>query len=183
LFLLELNANTLYFTLFLDRGSSGSFHVKCVSSHVQIIDEANGDYVSEKNEMKVIVETNQRLAMVRQYLVFSKDIGNGNIIWTQVENLYRIFFVGILRNVKVVDTTGAGDAFIGGHILVSTVCPQKDESSSLACKFASWVAGKKLEGPGARVTLPSSHDVNNLLGSDLSTIAESLDELITSILF
>ena len=133
--------------------------------------------------MKVIVETNQRLAMVRQRLIFPKDTDNGSIVWTQVENLYRICFVGILRDVKVVDTTGAGDAFIGGHILFSTVCPQKDVSSSVACKFATWVAGKKLEGPGARVTLPSGHDVNNLLGSDVPTIAESLDKLITSIHF
>ena len=47
-------------------------------------------------------------------------------------------------------------------------------SSSLNFIFVHHL-GKKLLGPGARVNLPTSEEVDNELGLDLTSIAESLE--------
>src|SRR3989344_753378 len=52
--------------------------------------------------------------------------------------------------VEVVDTTGAGDAFIGGYIFGHLNGFDYEKSM----KFACWVAGKKCEKQGAREGLP-----------------------------
>ena len=93
---------------------------------------------------------------------------------------YELTFVGKPRNVKVIDTTGAGDAFIGGYILSHLFLQSYDEESPALNKakfcldFGSWVAGKKIMGPGARATLPSGLQINEELGSGIVQIKNCL---------
>ena len=105
----------------------------------------------------------------------------------------------------VVDTTGAGDAFIAGYImsLVAQNLPfdhcisfdrgdsssnsnaNGDTSDDALCnltmfrlRFASWVAGRKLGGPGAQGALPSAKDVDEYLGVTYPSVQEKLAVLV-----
>ena len=116
---------------------------------------------------------------------------------------YNVHSVGTLRDATVVDTTGAGDAFIAGYImsLVAQNLPfdhcisfDRDSSNSNAdvdisddalcnltmfrLQFASWVAGRKLGGPGAQGALPSAKDVDECLGITYASIQEKLALLV-----
>ena len=123
---------------------------------------------------------------------------------------YNVQRVGTLRDVTVVDTTGAGDAFIAGYIM-SLVAQnlrghapfgnsisfdrsnRNDEDSGgfdndsgngrecstmFRLRFASWVAGRKLEGPGAQSSLPSAKDVSECLGVTYDDVEKSLSVVI-----
>ena len=116
---------------------------------------------------------------------------------------YNIHSVGTLRDATVVDTTGAGDAFIAGYImsLVAQNLPfdhcisfDRDSSTSNAnddisddalcnltmfrLRFASWVSGRKLGGPGAQGALPSAKDVDECLGVTYASVQEKLALLV-----
>jgi sugar/nucleoside kinase (ribokinase family) len=119
---------------------------------------------------------------------------------------YSIHTTGVLQDIKkVVDTTGAGDAFIGAFLLFRIVAMQQqwqqeqhddddDNNNTLNCMmqkqqyqypnycpaldFAAWVAGCKVQGPGARMALPTARDVDEMLGTSLLEIQESLEYLI-----
>lgn len=124
------------------------------------------------------------------------------------EAVYRIHPVGTWKDLRgIVDSTGAGDAFIGGYLLAkiaaelsegwakniqtSPSVPSVDESSSsswpssssaatlLAMRFGTWVAGNKLQGPGARNGLPFGRMVDTYLGRDLEIVAASLEDSMT----
>ena len=45
-------------------------------------------------------------------------------------------------------------------------------------RFASWVAGRKLEGPGAQSSLPSAKDVSECLGVTYDDVEKSLSVVI-----
>ena len=114
---------------------------------------------------------------------------------------YNVHSVGILRDATVVDTTGAGDAFIAGYImsLVAQNLPfdhcisfdrdngnaHDNTSDDALCnltmfrlRFASWVAGRKLGGPGAQGALPSAKDVDECLGTTYASVQEMLGVLV-----
>jgi sugar/nucleoside kinase (ribokinase family) len=93
----------------------------------------------------------------------------------QTKTRYRVQSCGVLTSVTVLDTTGAGDAFLGGYLLVktSTTCVS-------AVDFGSWVAGMKLEGPGARKALPRALQVDEQLGCTAMQVAQSLKERLGS---
>ena len=97
------------------------------------------------------------------------DAGEG------VTSQFEVETTGVVHDVNVIDTTGAGDAFIGGYLLCKLVFPS---SSQLALQFGTWVAGKKLEGPGAQSTLPMGIDVDNILGNTKEEVQQSLNALI-----
>ena len=106
------------------------------------------------------------------------------------------------RDVTVVDATGAGDAFIAGYImsLVAQNLPfdhcisfdrndnsNADDNTSddalcnltmFRLRFASWVTGRKLGGPGAQGALPSAKDVDECLGTTYASVGEMLGVLI-----
>jgi hypothetical protein len=96
---------------------------------------------------------------------------------------YKIHQSGVLLDLKIVDTTGAGDAFIGGFLLAKIGAGSDDcsdeESVPLALNFASWVAGKKIEGPGARHSLPTGTEVDQLLGTTIPEIRVALMQTLT----
>ena len=118
-----------------------------------------------------------------------------NLPFSKDSNKYNAHRVGTLRDATIVDTTGAGDAFIGGYImsLVAQNLPfdhcisfGRDESENVRAltlfrlRFASWVAGKKLAGPGGQSSLPSGTDVDECLGLTYDDVRSRLEEVISS---
>ena len=99
------------------------------------------------------------------------------------ENIYHVNQVGILNDAPVVDTTGAGDAFIGGYILMSNmVFGEEDEKAignnvQIALQTGSFVGGRKVGGPGARTALPTGKDFD-VLGSSVADAKASLQNLL-----
>ena len=75
------------------------------------------------------------------------------------------------------DTTGAGDAFIGGYLMAKLFVPASelnDDPIQFALFFGAWVAGRKVEGPGARSTLPNGVEIDKALGKTKLSIKKSL---------
>ena len=97
---------------------------------------------------------------------------------------YHIFTAGVLTNIKVVDTTGAGDSFIGGFLLLRYMVASSFQHSTTSClQFASWVAGRKLQCFGARSALPTAADVDADLGTTNQDVAETLVKLLSPFRF
>lgn len=96
---------------------------------------------------------------------------------TVVEKQYRIETAGVIQNVQIVDTTGAGDAYVGGYL--SALKFAEAPSVILALNFGAWVAGKKLDGPGAQSALPSgSQQVDEQLGRSSQEVQRSLERTL-----
>ncbi len=150
----------------ITRGNQGSAFIRCDS--VQI--EEENKQIMPVNEVSVSVFDNGLTrASVNQ--VFS-DVND------EKEDLlctarYHLETAGVLSNVEIVDTTGAGDAFFGAFLLARLHSEMKHKPR-LALSFASWVAGRKLGGPGARTTIPRAHEVDEELGEDIEQMQRSL---------
>jgi hypothetical protein len=82
--------------------------------------------------------------------------------------------VGVLEGANVVDTTGSGDAFIGGYLVAKLASQGTSDPTQFALSLGSWVAGQKVTGPGARSALPIGKEVDGLLGKTEELIASSL---------
>jgi len=99
---------------------------------------------------------------------------------------YEIHVVGPPKVHHIIDTTGAGDAFIAGYILARVALAEycREQLSfdyiTFQLRMGSWVAGKKLGGPGARASLPSSDEVDQELGMDIHSMNESLTTKVES---
>lgn len=96
-----------------------------------------------------------------------------------VETDYEVHQAGVLSGLKIVDTTGAGDAFIGGY-LMAKLTSEAVNPVQFALEFGSWVGGRKLEGPGARCALPKGMDVDKSLGTTEGAVAESLKKELST---
>ena len=99
---------------------------------------------------------------------------NDTVVHCQSEHSVRQ--VGTLRGTHVVDTTGAGDAFIGGFLLAKLFGPSQpvDDPIQFALSFGAWVAGRKVAGPGPRSDLPKGNDVDEDLGNTKDAIQKAL---------
>jgi sugar/nucleoside kinase (ribokinase family) len=60
---------------------------------------------------------------------------------------------------EIIDTTGSGDAFIGG-IIYGLLTKDADWPRDCLLRFASYIAMCKLKGVGARTTLPCLSDID-----------------------
>jgi len=164
----------------ITRGDQGAFHIQCES--VQVQEEEESESVPAVHEMVVSPvngddETN--LDSFRVEYRFTDRFTNGRN--QRFSATYTIYTVGVLSDVNVVDTTGAGDAFLGSFVLGQRLLrsdrdPKQNLRWSLA--FASWVAAQKLRGPGPRSALPKGMDVDRILGTNRETIEQSLQRLI-----
>ena len=121
--------------------------------------------------------TDKLYVLKHRYSVTMLDSDNQS--WSQQEHDYDILPTGILSDAKVVDTTGAGDAFVGGYLLVRLATRKDDPNVHLATKFGSWVAGRKVQAPGVRDSLPTGLDVNTHLGTTTSGIEHELNAIIS----
>ena len=76
----------------------------------------------------------------------------------------------------VMDATGAGDAFLGGY-LAAKLDSQAYPTVLDCLRLATWVAGHKIQGAGARTTLPTAFQRDAELGTQ--NPAATLRGLIT----
>ncbi len=153
-------------------GSKGALHFKQMKSSKRSKNDASSNSL---NEIEVVLETPEEV-------VVKHTFDDGEDIF---ENIYHVNQVGILNDAPVVDTTGAGDAFIGGYILMSNmVFGEEDEKSignnvQIALQTGSFVGGRKVGGPGARTALPTGKDFD-VLGSSVADAKASLQNLLRS---
>lgn len=149
----------------------GAIHVVCSRSEIS---ETGKDAlrVTECQTRSVVFDNVAKQMVVRQTI--HRKLGNV----TKAE--YRLHETGVVRDIPcIVDTTGAGDAFIGGFILAQLVkCSDVSNTTQFGLEFGAWVAAKKLEGPGARSALPVASDVDEQLGKKASTVRETLSKIL-----
>lgn len=94
--------------------------------------------------------------------------------------LFNVKSTGVSLNAPIVDTTGAGDAFIGGYILASCASTQNSSQTiHFNMQFGSWVAGQKIGGVGVRDALPKGCDVDTQLGPNTHDIYHCLKQTIS----
>lgn len=102
---------------------------------------------------------------------------NGRKVACQTK--YGVHQVGVVRDIDIVDTTGAGDAFIGGYLIALYGDESRTtQSIQLPLEFATWVSSMKLQGAGARSSLPSDMDVNTKLGESLDVVKTMVKQKI-----
>ena len=101
------------------------------------------------------------------------DTSDGNHVL--INSSYQVETTGVVKDVAIIDSTGAGDAFIGGYLVAHLFGNHK-----FALDFAYWVAGQKLTGPGARSALPWGTQVDRILGTDIETMQQKLRLCLTS---
>ncbi|MDE2446330.1 MAG: ribokinase, partial [Alphaproteobacteria bacterium] len=83
--------------------------------------------------------------------------GQGSLLHTREMSVH----IPIFRAGKVVDTTGAGDAFNGGFAAALA----RGESPQNAARFGSATAGISVTRPGTAPSMPAWQEVNALLAS------------------
>jgi sugar/nucleoside kinase (ribokinase family) len=171
--------------LIVTRGELGA--IRCVMVIPLGWKESNGPSIHETNKLltHTMVATQASNSIIRiahtvQQLLPENAMINSAIPVQQYE--YIIHTVGPPKVAKIVDTTGAGDAFIAGHIFsknyLSRANVSEDADMILNLQFASWVAGKKLAGAGARKALPTWEEVRKELGSNVEEMSDSLRKLM-----
>lgn len=193
-----------YFARWQEQKSAVGKEVVCThgsmgSVHFRLIESSRGgggpSAVKPHNRIDITIDEHSGIHTVRHS--FSNE-------FESFLNLYEVHQTGILKDVTVVDTTGAGDAYIGGYVLTSTMAAYRgfhseepcigtssssngnsnNSSSSrniqLAMDIGSFVGGQKVGGPGARTTLPTGQEFDTLLGSNEVDVMASLGNLIGS---
>lgn len=150
------------------RGHMGALHVYCDSSS-SVTDEGSDDYhevIATYSKHPKIVEVNQNVLEVNEAATWRASYS------------YRVHYAGVIADANVIDTTGAGDAFIGGYILTQLLSKTIDDPIQFGLEFGAWVGGKKLSGPGARSALPKGCEVDDQLGRTTEEIQGRLGKLL-----
>jgi sugar/nucleoside kinase (ribokinase family) len=160
----------------ITKGNMGALSVQCDS--VEWL-ERDDDLSSNQIELSV----DRGSDVVRVHHGFSDRSDTFTDEKTELLAEYQIHRAGVLQDIAVVDTTGAGDAFIGGYILAQLI-PGNSKSNfkdplQTSLEFGCWVGGRKLQGPGARSALPKAADVDILLGTDVSLVQNALKDILT----
>jgi sugar/nucleoside kinase (ribokinase family) len=156
-------------------GSMGALHYKQIESSKNGIVSSAASSNKSLNAIDIELE-DKNIARIRHS--FDDGVEASNI-------LYEVRQTGILKDATVVDTTGAGDAFIGGYILMSSIAFEEGEDEAIGSKvqialeMGSFVGGRKVGGPGARTALPTGRDID-LLGSSTVDAKASLRNLLGS---
>ena len=162
------------------KGEMGSVHVLCESFESLSHEHEEGT----RNQLVFMrVENDDSddflLRVNHQYVEQSTS---GNLEIKKISATYLIQTRGVIEHVAIVDTTGSGDALIGGYL--AALCGMSPSSTiettaSQCLAFGTWVAGCKLQGPGAQATLPTAAMVNDKLGEDAASVRASISHLLT----
>jgi sugar/nucleoside kinase (ribokinase family) len=160
----------------ITKGNMGALSVQCDS-----VEWLEGDDDASSNQIELSVDCGSDV--VRVHHGFSDRSDTFRDEKRQLSAEYQIHRAGVLPDIDVVDTTGAGDAFIGGYILAQLI-PDDTKSDfkdqlQTSLEFGCWVGGRKLQGPGARSALPKAADVDIGLGTDVSLVQNALKDILT----
>lgn len=155
----------------ITKGHLGALHVCCESCGIT---KGGGD-LSRLHELIARSDSSSidNTVVVKQRFVER----NKEESWA-VEYNYKVHHAGVMTGVDIVDTTGAGDAFIGAYILTQLMSKPPADPVQFGLKFGAWVGGKKLGGPGARSALPTGIDVDTELGDTTEQVQSRLQELL-----
>ena len=156
----------------ITRGNQGSAFVRCDS--IQIKEEQKRQTIMPVNQVSISVYDNVLTHASAEQIFSDVNDENEDVLCTA---RYHLETTGVLSDVDIVDTTGCGDAFFGAF-LVAKLHPMFKDKPRLALSFASWVAGRKLRGPGARTAIPRAHEVDEELGMDAEQFQRSLQLLV-----
>lgn len=150
----------------ITKGHMGALHVGCASSSVTkgVVDR------SGVHEVVACKDSANKTAVVQQMV----SENNEKESWI-VEQNYKVDYAGVLMDATVVDTTGAGDAFIGGYLLIQHLTQPLNDPIRLGLEFGAWVGGKKLGGAGARSALPNGNKVDEELGRTIEQVQARLE--------
>lgn len=155
------------------RGAQGA--VSVVTSTVTERPEESEEFSLPSHKLEV-VKTHSDVARVHQ--IFTDCSRQSTTDPMVVSASYDVCTAGVLTNIKVVDTTGAGDSFIGGFLLMRYVTAHRYPMTT-CLQFGGWVGGRKLQGFGARSALPTAIDVDSDLGTTPEKIICSLRKLLS----
>jgi sugar/nucleoside kinase (ribokinase family) len=154
----------------ITKGNMGALSVRC-----EWVEWLEGDEDAGSNQIELSVDHDSDVVRVHHtFTDRSQESGDASLLSAE----YQIHRAGVLSDITVVDTTGAGDAFIGGYIVAQLV-PGDSDPIQTSLEFGCWVGGRKLEGPGARSALPKASDVDTGLGTDTSLVHKALKEVLT----
>jgi len=152
----------------ITKGHRGALHIRCDA--IAQYPASDSDRSSCCNQIEIVVD--KEVVRVRHELTDqSKDQSVARVTAAD----YSIHKTGVLTDVEIVDTTGAGDAFIGAYLL-SMLC---QNSIEMSLAFGCWVGGRKLAGPGARSALPTASDVDRTLGANVREVEQTLKQILT----
>ena len=153
----------------------GALHYQLISISIEPVatddvECSNKIHLDFKEEEE---EEEDSIRIHHQYL----DCMKGEMVLYKTK--YKVQNVGVLKDLQIEDTTGAGDAFIGGYLMAKLGVPEIEDSVKFPLKFGSWVGGRKLEGPGARSALPTGIIVDESLGTDAEIIQAELEKVLS----
>jgi sugar/nucleoside kinase (ribokinase family) len=148
----------------ITKGQQGALSISTLSITDTVID-------MEKQKADSKTEITKKSSNVVQVQTTIADKNRSSKQCRLLSAHYEIHSAGVLSNVKVVDTTGAGDAFIAGYLMTRKILCLP---AHLCLQFGCWVGGRKLQGVGARSALPTATDVDNLLGTSVREMQTSL---------
>lgn len=142
----------------ITRGERGSVHVKIEA--IESINILKSSDMNVKRTHSVKIESESPECIQISHLVMHRSKKSDSNFVGEEKVTYKLTYCGPPKVNKddIVDTTGAGDSFIGGYIYSSSKLCQSGvgfNNTLFRLKFASWVAGKKILGNGARTTLPT----------------------------
>lgn len=163
----------------ITRGERGSVHVK-----IEAIESCDILKLSDMNIKRihsVKIESESPECIHISHLVMYRSKKSDSNLIGEDKVTYKLTYCGPPKVNKddVVDTTGAGDSFIGGYIYSGSKLCQSYVGSSdtlFRLKFASWVAGKKILGNGARTTLPTFEEAIKELGQNFTQLDNKIEK-------
>jgi hypothetical protein len=157
----------------------GALHFQPIHRRWQNVDHATaslGNTIVITMHDQIIDDTTTSTAILISHSFCDKAV--------EVQVDYKVHCVGVLQHVNVVDTTGAGDAFIGGYVLAKVAQATNHvkiiDSVQFQLEIGTYVGGKKLESVGARTALPSGKAFDSDLGMDLESVRRRLTTQIGS---
>ena len=172
-YLLWYGASQLQKSVVITKGQLGALHIQPIQL-LETIKEDDSSFVQSVTPIHFENGTLQTTFVIEQIQQASTSSDGSKRRKTKSQ--FKVKTTGVLKDLTMVDTTGAGDAFIGGYLVWRLRYTEDDDA--LALQFGAWVAGQKLQGPGAQTALPTAAQVDEQLGRTKEEVECSLHKLI-----